>query len=78
VAVVSRHVQKQERDSYTIKEKQYKNAKYTKYKTRIQNRKTNTQRILNKISKVIRKYQTEANNARYCTEPTHSYISVNQ
>jgi hypothetical protein len=54
VAVVGRLVQKQERDSYIQKEKQYtkqyKNTEYTHPTTNIQNKKTNI--------KSVQKYQS--------------------
>ena len=45
----------------------------TQQKTNIQNKKTNKKRILKKVSRVIRKYQREANNneTKYYTEPTY-------
>ena len=60
VAVVVKLVRKQEkRQLYILKEKQYtkqnESTKYTKWKTNIQNKKTNINRILKCVSRVIRK-----------------------
>jgi len=46
------------------------------YKTR----KTNLKKILRNVSEVIDKQQIEANNndTTYYTEPTYSYITINQ
>ena len=61
--------------------KQYKtHTEYAKWKTKVQNKKQ-TKGILKKnISRVIRKWQIEAKNneSTYCTEPTYSYITINQ
>ena len=84
MAVVSKLVQKQERDNYIQKEKQQtkqqtktqntQNRKLT-YKTRKQNKVISKKHMLSNL-----KIQREANNneTAYCTEPTYSYVTIDQ
>ena len=50
-----------------------------KKRTHTQNMKWNIKRILKNISRIIRKWQREANNneTTYCTEPAYSYKTIN-
>jgi hypothetical protein len=59
--------------------KQYKITKYTKWRTKIQNKNQVYKEYYN-IRQAIIKYNREANNDKvtYYTEPTYSYINVNQ
>jgi hypothetical protein len=82
VAVVGSLVSKLERDSTKgeTTHKAIQKPRIHKTENKITKQKTNIKRILKHESRVTRKQQREANNneARYCTEPTYSYINIIQ